>query len=1168
VVALGVCSQAKAADPDIRDIPPFVMLVVDTSGSMEDLPACKCNSDSDCTNCIPNCSLLNTFGEPPKNSSGMELKKNRWAVTLEALTGKFVDFQCNELPRDAANGFAGLYDEGYTVKYHQPWKCASGTRCAYPGTTTQQKNGILDSYLETLQFGLMTFDGEYTYKGGIDLLDENGFNETLSTTMPGMWSYGGKKKFRYPGCSKEYYVDSGIRSSTATEGGLVSLSDTYGCASPPCDIYELNASIQDALIRSRPYGGTPIAASLDDLYWHLKNEVNDPYETCRKKYAILITDGAPDDDFRKLSCDCGDDNPMVPCTMGTPADFSCPYPLSWDAARNLVNGNPANGDTKGVIDKLFVLGMSVADSDAKQILDKVANYGNTTKALQADDPNTLRATLDSVFSPLLTPVSRSVPAFARGLTGVQYQVSSGFQVSATTLTSAVAPPWVGLIERRTFSCNPSTGALLSPDLEDKDRFQIVINAQDQTKRKLWTALPTATFTPASLTGVMARGSSELCGTDYCKYTELTDTAITQAILNVTTTGDRQNVIDWMRAESTSPRAGRRLGDIYHSSPALVGTPIDEPGDDAYTTFRDTPAVKERPLVMYIATNDGILHAISVEDYSASIIPLTVHPTQSWRAGEEIWGFVPPLLLGRLKDQLSSHQFNFDGTPVVKDVYFQRGTTAAETQYHSVLITGMRGGGNGYMALDVTDPFDKKFLWQFTDKDMGLTYAQPEIVQATFNWPPTSSGTPQTRAVAILSGGVGKKKSSSSTTANLPGCVLNHTFTPQKAGGVQYSSWQRDDAAIPKVGDHRKSVQCWERTGRALYFVDVETGILIKKVFDEDSDVSNGIFLPSPIVGTPAAFQDTVGTIASKGFVIDADGLIWRIDMSGLDPVQDNAAKGWTMRPFHDVFWDRSDSDGDGGETTYERPILSVDDQRRLVVLMGTGDTDNFQKPKADNRIVSLTEVSKEDAPDEPDDYEALINWEIRNEGDSGSGRGFYPTELVTGSMALFEGQLFAASFIANIGSSDACDPGRGRLWSLSYNEPDTGHKNTKNSLAAVNNDPLTYGPKRIDVEGTTTDDSDNELFNIDKAKALKNLLIQGVGTTQRISCAPPETSPLNSYFAPSLASITQNTPPAIWVVAQASGGTQRANSRLGSVQSKIIRPLSFSRVTSWATSVD
>ena len=60
----------------------------------------------------------------------------------------------------------------------------------------------------------------------------------------------------------------------------------------------ISDTIQRALLKTRPYGGTPIAASLDDLYYHLKHDVSDQFGSCRNRFALLMTDGYPDDDYR------------------------------------------------------------------------------------------------------------------------------------------------------------------------------------------------------------------------------------------------------------------------------------------------------------------------------------------------------------------------------------------------------------------------------------------------------------------------------------------------------------------------------------------------------------------------------------------------------------------------------------------------------------------------------------------------------------------------------------------------------------------------------------------------------------------------------------------------------------------------------------------------------
>jgi hypothetical protein len=354
------------------------------------------------------------------------------------------------------------------------------------------------------------------------------------------------------------------------------------------------------------------------------------------------------------------------------------------------------------------------------------------------------------------------------------------------------------------------------------------------------------------------------------------------------------------------------------------------------------------------------------------------------------------------------------------------------------------------------------------------------------------------------------------------------------------------------------VQCWKQAGRALYFVDAQTGVLIKKIYD------NGTIFPSPLVGTPTAYLDTVGSIATEGFVLDADGVLWRIDLTATDPKKDSALEGWTVRPFHDLFWDRGAAEG---ETTYERPILSLDEYHRVVVLVGTGDTDHFDKIKAQNRVVSLTELS-DTTPILPSHYRAALNWEhivVPNDKNS-----MAVSELVTGTMALFQGQLFVPSFISAPVTSDACEMGRGRLWSFDYHGRDTTRANPLVSGAPT----TTYGPKRIKVTygGTTVDNTDTGLFNVSVDVAEKNLLVLGLGTTQRPACGLADSALTANYFTPTLPGIHKPAqPPALWIVGQASGdkaSRKRAGSQLSSLEVEVGRNQAFSQLASWAGSVE
>ena len=93
---------ATSHSSTMSDATPLVMVLVDTSASMERLSNCACTSAS-CDECLPDCS---------------KAVRNRWAEMLEVLTGTFDDFSCEALDRTAENG--ATYDLGFAMPVSPP----------------------------------------------------------------------------------------------------------------------------------------------------------------------------------------------------------------------------------------------------------------------------------------------------------------------------------------------------------------------------------------------------------------------------------------------------------------------------------------------------------------------------------------------------------------------------------------------------------------------------------------------------------------------------------------------------------------------------------------------------------------------------------------------------------------------------------------------------------------------------------------------------------------------------------------------------------------------------------------------------------------------------------------------------------------------------------------
>ena len=157
----------------------------------------------------------------------------------------------------------------------------------------------------------------------------------------------------------------------------------------------------------------------------------------------------------------------------------------------------------------------------------------------------------------------------------------------------------------------------------------------------------------------------------------------------------------------------KLGDINHSTPAVVGPPDGDPiiMGSGYADFK--AALSSRKKVIYVGANDGMLHC-----FDAS-------------TGEELWGFIPYNLLSRLTEmwpvdqsrgglRYFSRKAYVDSSPTVADVYINN-------QWRTVLVCGQGeaygkrpDGYSGmknsvfyyYFALDVTDPLNPIPMWEF------------------------------------------------------------------------------------------------------------------------------------------------------------------------------------------------------------------------------------------------------------------------------------------------------------------------------------------------------------------------------------------------------------------------------------------------------------------------
>jgi type IV pilus assembly protein PilY1 len=169
-----------------------------------------------------------------------------------------------------------------------------------------------------------------------------------------------------------------------------------------------------------------------------------------------------------------------------------------------------------------------------------------------------------------------------------------------------------------------------------------------------------------------------------------------------------------------------LGSLINSGPVFVGKPdLSWPDaapfpedDDAYSEFVMGDASSRQKMV-YVGANDGMLHAFNDD------------------TGEEAFAYIPGMVysevtnsgLHYLTNSNYLHKYYIDLTPTLSDIFYSE-------KWHTILVGGMRAGGRGFYALDVTDPgvfsedkAEDVVLWEFTsddDPDLGYSFSRPFI----------------------------------------------------------------------------------------------------------------------------------------------------------------------------------------------------------------------------------------------------------------------------------------------------------------------------------------------------------------------------------------------------------------------------------------------------------
>lgn len=501
---------------------------------------------------------------------------------------------------------------------------------------------------------------------------------------------------------------------------------------------------------------TPLGEALSEIWQYFKGGASlynsgvsyttPVTQTCQKNFVIAVTDGEPTydgcykGDFSSYGCD---NSETAPSHLADVAGY--------------MNANAPTSGGQSV--QTYTIGLTFASTLLQQTAANGAGqYYTTTSGMD------LGTALQNALNDIMGRVS-AASAVA---------VNTAFLTSNTKLYRTLfdSSDWVGYLQA--YSINSSTGDVTGYPNSPLWEAGSLLNSRTSA-RNIYTA-------------------GQVSGGNYMRYDFTTTNASTlagAAFMNFSSSS-ASNLVSYVRGDSTP--AGYRvrnskLGDMIYSTPVISGPPVGYYADNNYSVFKTANAGRQS--LVLVGANDGMLHAFNAD------------------TGNEQWGYIPNILLPKLKQLRAipyTHTNYVDGTITVGDAFIYpkdaSGNTSTTAAWRTVLVGGLREGGKGYYALDITDPANPIPLWEISassSNGLGYSFGQPLILKLQ-----DSSATLGFRWVAVLSNGY--ESTNSAISASLlvvdlgTGQLIKEIVVDATPNSGSYANGLSSPSAVDATGD--------------------------------------------------------------------------------------------------------------------------------------------------------------------------------------------------------------------------------------------------------------------------------------------------------------------------------------------------------------------------------
>ncbi len=372
----------------------------------------------------------------------------------------------------------------------------------------------------------------------------------------------------------------------------------------------------------------------------------------------------------------------------------------------------------------------------------------------------------------------------------------------------------------------------------------------------------------------------------CDATSCTDltsfdnanTAITQSLLGVASSGERTNLINWVRGQdtkdeningNTTEMRPSAHGDIVHSRPVAIdygsGTGV----------------------VVFYGANDGMFHAIN-GNQSSNI--------GTYTPGSELWSFVAPEHYGRLKriyDNSPTITIPSIGDATVKPYFFDGRITAYKDSSTVWVYATQRRGGRMVYAFDASTPTNPSLKWR---------QGCPNLTDDTDCTSADFSGIGQTWSAAV------SLKSAGYTSGSTP--------LPMLILGGGYDTCE-DGSGTNDLNT------CMSPKGNKVFVLDANNGTLLKTFSTDRSVVGDVTVVPNSITG-----------LAEYAYAADTGGNIYRITIGSAAPAS------WTITKIASLGCDTTDCPGGvaNRKFLFGPEVVVAPDYN--IILIGSGDREH------------------------------------------------------------------------------------------------------------------------------------------------------------------------------------------------------------------------------------